>query len=245
MLELIPTLGPLFMQTAAEGKPKLELNTPSNGVQSSAFRLHSSSVLRDMPVVLKCSLPENLMRHKNSLDLAETALVIIDMQEAFRSVIPDFVETAARIALLTNAARLLEIPTIVTEQYPRGLGHTAREIKAELSPAQEIIEKTAFSSCGANEFIAQLKKRATQQILVCGIEAHICVNQTTHDLLALGLQVHLLTDCITARTEQNKHVGLAKMQHSGAIPSSTEMALFELMRDAKHEHFKAIQRLIK
>jgi nicotinamidase-related amidase len=195
--------------------------------------------------VVKYTLQKNQMRHQNSLDLAGATLVIIDMQEAFRSKISDFSETAACIALVTRAAQLLGVPTIVTEQYPRGLGHTATEIQAVLPDAFEIIEKTAFSSCGAGEFLAQLESSGARQILVCGIEAHICVSQTTHDLLARGHQVHLLTDCITARAAQNKQIGLAKLQQSGAIPSSTEMALFELVRDAKHENFKAIQAMIK
>ena len=105
--------------------------------------------------------------------------------------------------------------------------------------------KGAFSSCGAQEFVAQLEQTGARQVVVCGIEAHICVNQTTHDLLARGFQVHLLTDCITARTAANRQIGLAKMQASGALPASTELALFELMRDARHEQFKAVQRLIK
>jgi nicotinamidase-related amidase len=82
-------------------------------------------------------------------------------------------------------------------------------------------------------------------VLVCGIEAHVCVNQTTHDLLARGYQVHLLADCIASRHAHNRETGLAKMQRSGALPSSIEMALFELMRDARHEQFKAVQKLIK
>jgi nicotinamidase-related amidase len=185
------------------------------------------------------------MPHKNTLDPAHTVLAIIDMQEGFRSPISDFAETAARIALVAHAVQLLNIPIIVTEQYPRGLGHTANEIKAVLPPGLEVIEKTAFSSCGAREFEAELEHRQALHVLICGIEAHICVNQTTHDLLERGYRVHLLTDCITARTEHNKQAGLAKMQQSGALPSSTEMALFELLRDAKHEQFKAIQKLIK
>ncbi len=185
------------------------------------------------------------MQHRNTLDLEHSALLIIDMQDAFRSKISDFVETAARIALVAHAAQLLRMPVIVTEQYPRGLGHTANEIRAVLPPDMEAIEKTAFSSCGAQTFLSELERVRAQQVLVCGIEAHICVNQTTHDLLARGLSVHLLTDCITARSQSNKQVALAKMQMSGAIPSSTEMALFELIRDAKHEQFKAIQNLIK
>jgi len=185
------------------------------------------------------------MLHKNTLDRAQTALVIIDMQESFRSPISDFAETAARIALVAHAVRLLGVPIIVTEQYPKGLGHTANEIKAVLPTQLPLIEKTAFSACGAREFETELERAQALHVLVCGIEAHICVNQTTHDLLERGYRVHLLTDCITARTEQNKQAGLAKMQQSGAIPSSTELALFELLRDAKHEQFKAIQKLIK
>jgi nicotinamidase-related amidase len=185
------------------------------------------------------------MQHQNTLHPAQTALVIIDMQEAFRSSISDFAETAARIALVAHAAQLLSLPLIVTEQYPKGLGHTAGEIKTVLPASLEVIEKTAFSSCGATAFEAELERTGARHILVCGIEAHICVNQTAHDLLARGLNVHLLTDCITARAAQNKQVALLKMQQSGAVPSSTEMALFELLRDARHEQFKAIQKLIK
>jgi nicotinamidase-related amidase len=185
------------------------------------------------------------MQHQNTLDGSQTALAIIDMQEAFRGSISDFAELSARIALVAHAAQLLHIPLIVTEQYPKGLGHTANEIRAVLPDQLEIIEKTAFSSCGAQSFETELERTGARQILLCGIEAHICVNQTAHDLLARGFQVHLLTDCIGARAAQNKQLALSKMQQSGAIPSSTEMALFELLRDARHEQFKSIQKLIK
>ena len=185
------------------------------------------------------------MRHEHTLDAARAALVVIDMQESFRTVIADFAATTARIARAVAGAQLLHVPVIVTEQYPKGLGRTAAEICAALPAGFEPIEKTAFSSCGAQEFVAQLEQTGARQVIVCGIEAHICVNQTTHDLLARGYQVHLLTDCITARTADNKQIGLTKMQASGALPSSTELALFELLRDARHEQFKAVQRLIK
>jgi nicotinamidase-related amidase len=185
------------------------------------------------------------MRHENTLDPKRTALAVIDVQESFRPHIPDFSELAARVALVTRAAQLLGIPVVVTEQYPKGLGHTAGEIRAVLPDDFEAVEKTAFSSCGAQEFVACLEQAGARQILLCGIEAHVCVNQTAHDLLALGLQVHLLTDCISSRSPQNRQVGLDKMRQSGALPASTELALFELMRDARHEQFKAIQKLIK
>jgi nicotinamidase-related amidase len=167
------------------------------------------------------------------------------MQEAFRTEIADFAETAGRIALMVQAARLLHLPFLVTEQYPQGLGRTASEIAAVLPDAVEVIEKTTFSSCGSHQFQSQLERVAAKQTLICGIEAHICVNQTVHDLLASGFQVHLLTDCITSRKQNDRKIAFRKMQASGAIPSSVELALFELMRDAKHEQFRAIQGLIK
>src|SRR5207253_1243652 len=105
------------------------------------------------------------MQHKNTLDLRHTALVIIDVQEAFRSKISDFAETAARIALVAHAAQLLKVPIIVTEQYPRGLGHTADEIRAVLPATLEAVEKTAFSSCGAQSFISELELKRAQQVI--------------------------------------------------------------------------------
>ena len=185
------------------------------------------------------------MQHQNILELSRSALLIIDMQEAFRANLKRFKKYARRIAIAAQGAQLLNLPILVTEQYPKGLGHTAAEITAVLSPDTEIIEKTSFSSCGAANFVARLQERQISQVLVTGIEAHICVNQTVHDLVASNYQVHLLTDCITSRSKADRKIALVKMQASGAILSSVEMALFELMRDAKHEKFKAIQGLIK
>jgi len=185
------------------------------------------------------------MRHENTLDIKRTVLAVIDVQESFRQHIPDFSELAARVALVTHAAQLLGVSVVVTEQYPKGLGRTANEIRAVLPEGFASVEKTAFSSCGAQEFVSQLERAGARQVILCGIEAHVCVNQTAHDLLALGLQVHLLTDCISSRSAHDKQIGLEKMRQSGALPSSTETALFELMRDARHEQFKAIQKLIK
>ncbi len=183
--------------------------------------------------------------HTNTLDRNRTALVVIDVQEAFRNAVPDFSNVASNISLMLRGAQLLQVPVIITEQYPHGLGPTAEEIRLSWPDNQEIIEKTAFSSCGAPAFTERLTQLGVKHVLVCGLEAHVCVNQTVHDLLAAGYTVHLLTDCIGSRFEHNKQAGLAKMQQSGALPSSIEMALFELLRDARHEQFKAVQKLIK
>src|ERR1044071_9655786 len=150
------------------------------------------------------------MPHENPLDARRAALAVIDVQEAFREHIPDFAALAARCALVAHAARLLGLTVIVTEQYPKGLGRTAAEVAAVLAEGFEPIEKTAFSSCGAQQFVARLEAAGARQVMLCGIEAHVCVNQTTHDLLARGYQVHLLTDCIASRTPQNRQAGLDK-----------------------------------
>ena len=183
------------------------------------------------------------MQHPNILELSRSALLIIDMQEAFRASIKNFDTLAQRIVVATKGAHLLSLPIIVTEQYPKGLGHTANEIVEALPGDIEILEKTTFSSCGAQQF--QSKLQDIKHVLVAGIEAHICVNQTVHDLLSADFKVHLLTDCIASRNKNDRKAAVAKMQSAGAILSSVEMSLFELMRDARHEQFKAIQGLVK
>ena len=185
------------------------------------------------------------MNQISKLSRESTALAVIDMQEAFREVIPDFGDVALRIAKAVDGARLLEVPVIVTEQYPKGLKHTAKEILARLPAEMKAIEKSCFSSCGAEDFLAQLAGRNIKQVLVCGIEAHICVTQTSLDLLERGFEVHLLVDCITSRQAENKHVALARLTQAGAVMSTLEMALFELVRTADSPQFKAIQNLIK
>ena len=185
------------------------------------------------------------MPHPRSLDRSRTALVVIDVQEAFRSSIPDFSEIADNISIAVRGCRILGVPVLVTEQYPKGLGRTAEEIRLALPDDLEPIEKTAFSSCGARAFVDELRKLGAKQIVLCGVETHVCVNQTAHDLLDEGFDVHLLTDCVGSRFEHDKTAGLEKMRSSGIAPSSNEMMLFELMRDAKHEKFKEIQQLIR
>lgn len=179
------------------------------------------------------------------LSRESAALAVIDMQEAFRPVMADFGEVAARIAKAVEGARLLEVPVIVTEQYPKGLKHTAEEIASRFPEELKAIEKSCFSSCGAEEFLSQLIRRNKKQVLVCGIEAHICVLQTCLDLLERGFEVFLLVDCITSRNPENKRVALARLAQAGAVLSTLEMSLFEMMGGADSPQFKAIQNLIR
>jgi nicotinamidase-related amidase len=185
------------------------------------------------------------MNQISKLSRESAALAVVDMQEAFRSVISDFGAVASRIATAVEGARLLEVPVIVTEQYPKGLKHTAEEIIARLPAELTPVEKSCFSSCGAEDFLSQLISRNVKQVLVCGIEAHICVMQTSLDLLEKGFEVYLLVDCVTSRNPENKQIALARLSQAGAIPSTLEMALFEMMRTADSPQFKAIQKLVK
>jgi nicotinamidase-related amidase len=185
------------------------------------------------------------MNHVVKLSRESAALAVIDMQEAFRPVISDFGEVASRIAKAVEGARLLEIPVIVTEQYPKGLKHTAEEIVTRLPAELKAIEKSCFSSCGSEDFLSQLISRNVKQVLVCGIEAHICVLQTSLDLLERGFEVFMLVDCITSRRPENKQVALARLAQAGAVYSTLEMSLFEMMGSADSPQFKAIQNLIR
>lgn len=185
------------------------------------------------------------MAHPKILDIKQTALVVIDFQEAFRSVIPEFPQIASRISIAARGFQILNAPVLITEQYPKGLGRTAEEILFILPDGFEVIEKTSFSSCGAGAFMEKLQTVGAKQIVLCGLETQICVNQTAHDLLQNGFEVHVLTDCVASRFSHDREAGLSKMLSSGVVPSSIEMSLFELMRDSRHEQFKEIQNLIK
>ncbi len=185
------------------------------------------------------------MLHPKILNKEKAALVIVDFQEAFRSPINDFAQIASRISIAVRGFQILNLPIIITEQYPKGLGKTAEEILFSLPLDFEFVEKSAFSSCGASSFMEKLRATGASQIVLCGLETHVCVNQTAHDLINETFEVHLLTDCVSSRFSIDKETALRKMQMNGVVSSTVEMALFELMRDSKHEQFKEIQNLIK
>jgi nicotinamidase-related amidase len=183
--------------------------------------------------------------HSNTLDIDNSILVVVDVQEAFRKAIPDFAEVVSRISLAIRGFQVLGRPIVVTEQYPKGLGRTAEELLLSMPDDAAFIEKSTFSSYGELTFVAELEKFQAKQVVLCGIESHVCVNQTAHDLLSNGYQVHLLADCVASRYQHDREAGLNKMYASGVVPSSMEMALFEMMRDSRHEKFKDVQALIK
>ena len=170
------------------------------------------------------------------LDRHRTALVIIDVQEGFRSY--DCLErVTGACAKLLEAMRILEVPVLVSEQYPKGLGHSAPELALDDEP---VLEKTVFSAARMDGF--DLQERG--QAIVCGIEAHVCVSQTVHDLLARGVEVHVPADAVGSRHELDYERALERMERAGAVVSTVEAALFELLERAGTPEFKAIQRLI-
>ena len=174
------------------------------------------------------------------LDREHAALVVVDVQEAFRPAVIDFDRVAANAAVLVQGASILGLPIVATEQYPRGLGSTVPEV-AEHLDGVEPLEKVCFSATEADGF--DLGDR--DQALVCGIESHVCVSQTAHGLLDRGLEVHVARDAVSSRTEENLELGLHKMESSGAIVTSVETALFELLGAAGSDEFKQVQGLVK
>jgi nicotinamidase-related amidase len=177
------------------------------------------------------------------LDRGRAALAVIDVQEAFRPAALDFDRVAANVGVLVQGARILGLPVLVTEQYPKGLGDTVPEVAQHLEGASRL-EKTSFSAVAADGFPAILPD-VRDQVILCGIETHVCVNQTAEDLLATGREVHVVGDAVTSRTAENRELGIHKMERSGAVLTSVETALFELLREAGTPEFKEIQRLIK
>lgn len=169
-----------------------------------------------------------MQRHPHILNSNNAILLIVDVQEAFRKFIPDIAQLTKSINMLADGAELLDVPVIVTEQYPKGLGHTIDEIASSVGQ-HEIFEKSCFSCCGSDGFMSALSRSGRTQIIVTGIEAHVCVNQTVHDLLANGYQTHLVIDAISSRLPSNKEIGVKKMLTAGAVASGVELALLKCL----------------
>jgi nicotinamidase-related amidase len=164
------------------------------------------------------------------------ALVVVDVQEAFRPY-GSFAGVAQSCEKLVQGARIMGLPTLVSEQYPKGLGHTVQEVGLE---DERRIEKSVFSAARAEGF--DLAGR--EQVVVCGIETHVCVSQTVHDLLEQGVEVHVPADAVGSRHAIDYERGLERMERAGAVVTTVEAALFELLERAGTPEFKAVQQLI-
>jgi nicotinamidase-related amidase len=208
-------------------------------------------------VIYYLEQPDERFRHLNltnrglkpvnipeTLTADNTILVAIDFQERLFPVMHEKEKLLKNVLKLIQGAQVLNIPVILTEQYPKGLGPTLPEIK-ELLPDVQPIEKTCFNCCDEDNFSKALEKSKRKKVLICGIEAHICVYQTAMALLRTSYEVQVVADCVSSRDPENKTVALFRMGSAGASPTTVEMALFEILKVAKGDAFKAISNIVK
>jgi nicotinamidase-related amidase len=178
------------------------------------------------------------------LDKDNTALVIIDVQERLAAAMKVKDEVIKNCLHLIELSRMLNIPIVVTEQYPKGLGTTVNEIKESL-PLYHPIEKLSFNCCEEPNFLNELKRLNKKALILTGMETHICVLQTCIGLLREGFNVHLVRDAVCSRTKENWKTGIEFMRDAGAVATCTETVLFQLLKLAGTEEFKAISKRIK
>ncbi len=185
------------------------------------------------------------MKKKMSLiDRDDCAALVIDHQVKLLPQIHDHEHLTHEIAKTVKGLRALDIPILVTQQYTKGMGETDPEVQAALGEFHPI-EKTSFSCMANQDFRKALKALDRHTVIILGIEAHICVMQTALDLMRDGYRVVTVNDCIGSRASINKEVALRRLLHAGAVPSTSEMVLYELMRTSEDDAFKTILNLVK
>ncbi len=186
------------------------------------------------------------MRDGVRLCRRETALVVVDVQERlFGAMEPEQREAMVRnLKILGGAARRLGMPVLVTEQYPKGLGHTLPEVREALGSVAPA-SKVAFSCCGVEGFTERLRQGGRRAVVLAGLETHVCVLMTALDLLAEGFAVHVPWDATVSRTHRNWEFGLALLRSEGAVVTTTETVVFQLLRQADTDDFRALAPLLK
>lgn len=171
-------------------------------------------------------------------------LLIVDVQGKLAQLMSNRETLFANLRRLVKAADVLELPILWAEQNPAGLGPTIEEV-AQLLPDAQPISKMTFSCLGSPEFVAALEALGRKQVLLTGIETHICVYNTAADLLARDYEVQVVEDAVGSRIAGNREVGVRRMCAEGAVLTSTEMALFEMLQTAEHPRFRDIQAIVK
>lgn len=190
-------------------------------------------------------MPVRSNRHPALLRAEDTLLVVVDMQEPFLRQIWERERVVANVTRLIQAARTLHVPIVPTLQNAQKLGGLLPEVAKQLPPQCVPFDKLCFSCLGDEAFTSEILRSGRKQALLCGVEAHVCIHQTAHDLLAQGFQVHVAADAVSSRTQQNAKTGLRRMESAGVLISSTEMAIFELLYEAGTPEFREILELIK
>lgn len=171
-----------------------------------------------------------------------SVLVVIDIQDRLLAKIPSAASLVRTAGFLLDVANLLEIPVRATEQYPKGLGPTTAEVARRVS--QPIPAKTAFSCCGAGTFLEELEMLQRPNVVLAGMETHVCVLQTALDLLEAGLHVYLPLDALAARSAPDHDAAVRRLETAGAVPTTAEAVAFEWLCDSGHPHFKAVSQLV-
>ncbi len=183
------------------------------------------------------------MTETGILKKGKTAFIIIDVQERLMPVIFNNTEVFENVNRLIEGSKILDVPLLITEQYPKGLGKTCAEVN--IPEGQEVIEKVCFSCLLSDPVNGKLKTLGIEQVVIAGVESHICVLKTALDALNSGLQVHVVADAVSSRKEYSKQIALERMRQAGAFIATTEMVLFQLMDAAGTEEFKQISKLIR
>jgi nicotinamidase-related amidase len=178
------------------------------------------------------------------LETTNTVLLIIDVQEKLVRVMHDKDSLLSNLQKLIEGIQVMGIPVIVTEQYPQGLGPTVPEITNLISGFSPI-SKTCFSCWDSDDFRNKLEQLNRKQVLISGIEGHVCVYQTARDLVSRGYETYFITDTISSRTPENRQLSFKMMKQRGAYISGTETVLFELLKSAGSDQFKKISRIVK
>jgi nicotinamidase-related amidase len=178
------------------------------------------------------------------LNREDTVLVVVDIQERLAAIMSERKRVIDNCIHLIETAKLLDIPLILNEQYPKGLGPTVKEIRDALQ-SYEPLEKLSFSCCKGDKFIGDLKDTGRRTVLLVGMETHVCVLQTCIDLLREGFFVHTVSDAICSRTEDNFRTAIEFMRDAGAVITCTETVLFQLLERAGSEEFKVLSKRIK
>jgi nicotinamidase-related amidase len=177
----------------------------------------------------------------------DSQLVIVDVQQRLVAAIPaeSLKPMTRNIPLLLDAAAILGIPTLCSEQAPAALGPTVTPIAERLPAGLERIEKTCFSCTGAEVFQQRLKSSGRQQVVLAGMESHVCILQSAVQLTQQGLEVFVVEDAVCSRKEMHHRNAMQRLRQSGVIITNIESVLFEWMRDASHKHFRAVSALLK
>jgi nicotinamidase-related amidase len=186
---------------------------------------------------------EKFIKHQAILDRTKSALVIVDIQERIYKVMRKHEKLIENVLKLIKGSKILNIPVYHTEQYPKGLGSTVEQINAELTG--EAIQKLTFSCLGAEDLFAQLRSKNVEQVIVCGIETHVCVQQTVLDLLANTFQVYVPVNAVSSRSKIDYKTAINRMVKHGVEITTVESILFELLHICGSPEFKKVSLLIK